>query len=94
MGGPADLQKTVRRWVRNHSIWRAAAKLGEGFEGSWLSMHRDSGIGCKACAWVREQQGKECEAGDPTDSAYARFAVRGRSAQLVDVMRHDRSQRH
>ena len=94
MGGPDDLQSTLRVWLRNHSIWRAAAKLGEGFKGSWLSMHRDSGIGCKACAWAQEQHGKECEAGGAADSAYTRFTVRGRSAQLVNFKRHGRSQRH
>ena len=94
MGGPNDLQSTLRVWLKNHSSWRAAAKLGEGFKGSWLSMHRDSGIGCKACAWAKEQQGKGCEAGGVRDSTYTRFTVRGRSAQLVNVKRHGRSQRH
>ena len=57
-----DLTSTLRAWLRNHSTWRAAAKLGEGFKGSWLCMRRDSGIGCKACAWAQEQQGNvECE---------------------------------
>ena len=80
--------------MRKHSSWRVATEMGEGFKGSWLSMRRGSGIGCKACDWAQEQQGKECEAGGAADSAYTRFTVRGRSAQLVNFKRHGRSRRH